>query len=68
MTFSLGIDSEIVESNWRRALILSRGNMFAYFLKRPISLVLLVLIVLSLFSPLLMNYVNRKSRAGAKGA
>ena len=47
-------------------MILSRGNMFNYFLNRPISLVLLVLVVLSVFSPILMNYVNKKSREGAK--
>ena len=59
---------EIVESNWRRALILSRGNMFAYFLSRPISLVLLALVILSMFSPIIMNYVNRKSRWETKSA
>ena len=55
--------SEICENNWRRATILSRGDMFNYFLHRPISLVLLILIILSLFSPVLMNYVNKKSKS-----
>ena len=59
---------EIVESNWRRALIMSRGNMFKYFLSRPISLALLVLIALSMFTPVLMNYVDKKSRAQEKSA
>ena len=53
---------EIVESNWRRVLIMSRGNMFTYFMNRPISLVLLVLVIMSMFSPILMNYVNKKSQ------
>ena len=57
---------EIIESNWRRALIMSRGNMLRYFLSRPISVVLLVLVLLSMFTPLLMNYVNRKSRVQEK--
>ncbi|MDY2648527.1 MAG: tripartite tricarboxylate transporter permease [Pyramidobacter porci] len=59
---------EIVESNWRRALIMSRGNMFKYFLSRPISLALLVLIALSMFTPVLMNYVDKKSRVQEKSA
>ena len=54
--------SEIIENNWRRALIMSRGDMLAYFMSRPISVVLAILIAVSLFSPILMTYVNRKSR------
>lgn len=60
--------SEICENNWRRAMILSRGDMPAYFLHRPISLVLAALIVLSLFSPVLMNFVNKKSKEGLETA
>ncbi|MBQ9526553.1 MAG: hypothetical protein IJR68_02985 [Fretibacterium sp.] len=45
-----------------------RNNMFAYFLTRPISLVLLALVILSMFSPILMNYVNKKSRGETKSA
>ena len=45
-----------------------RNNMFAYFLTRPISLVLLALVILSMFSPIIMNYVNRKSRGETKNA
>ena len=47
---------------------MSRGNMFKYFLSRPISLALLVLIALSMFTPVLMNYVDKKSRAQEKSA
>lgn len=56
--------SEICENNWRRAMILSRGNMFTYFMHRPIALVLAILIILSLFSPMLMKFVNKKSKEG----
>ncbi len=57
--------SEICESNWRRAVILAqaKGGMFTYFMGRPIAIVLALLIISSLFSPVLMNYVNKKSRA-----
>lgn len=57
--------SDICENNWRRALILaeSKGGMFSYFMGRPIAIVLLLLIIISFFSPVFMNYVNKKSRA-----
>ena len=57
--------SEICENNWRRAVILAnaKGGMLQYFMGRPIAIVLAILIVISLFSPILMNYVNKKSRA-----
>ncbi len=60
--------SGICENNWRRAVILAnaKGGMLSYFLSRPISIVLALLIVASLFSPVLMAYVNKKSRAIAK--
>lgn len=37
--------------------------MLSYFFGRPIAVVLAALILLSLFSPVLMNHVNKKSRA-----
>lgn len=57
--------SEICENNWRRAVILAqaKGGMLSYFFSRPIAIVLALLIVISLFSPIFMNYVNKKSRA-----
>lgn len=57
--------SEICENNWRRAVILAnaKGGMLSYFLSRPIAIVLALLIVVSLFSPVMMNWVNKKSRA-----
>jgi putative tricarboxylic transport membrane protein len=58
--------SPIAEGNWRRALILSRGNIMSYFFSRPISIALALLAVVSLFSPVLMNLVNKKSQAAAE--
>ncbi|PWM24812.1 MAG: hypothetical protein DBX44_03505 [Oscillospiraceae bacterium] len=56
--------SEICENNWRRAVILAnaKGGMLNYFLGRPISIVLVLLIILSLFSPIFMAYVDKKSK------
>jgi putative tricarboxylic transport membrane protein len=57
--------SDICENNWRRAVILAgaKGGMLQYFLSRPISIVLALLIVASLFSPVMMNFVNKKAHA-----
>ncbi|MCI6027048.1 MAG: tripartite tricarboxylate transporter permease [Oscillospiraceae bacterium] len=56
--------SDICENNWRRAVILAnaKGGMLSYFLSRPISIVLALLIVVSLFSPMMMSYVDKKSK------
>ena len=56
--------SDICENNWRRAVILAnaKGGMLSYFLSRPISIVLALLIVVSLFSPMIMSYVDKKSK------
>lgn len=53
--------SNLVESNWRRALILAKGNIFTYFLGRPVSLVLLVLVLISFFMPFILKYVSKKT-------
>lgn len=57
--------SDICENNWRRAVILAKakGGMMSYFLGRPIAIVLALLIVASLFSPVLMNFVNKKAKS-----
>ena len=54
--------SPLLEGNFRRALILSRGDMFGYFFSRPISLVIGVFVIASLFAPYLMNKVDKKTK------
>lgn len=56
--------SNIVENNWRRTLIISRGNVIGYFLARPISIVLVVLLIASVFLPIFMNSIKKKPKAG----
>ena len=51
----------MAERNWRQALMFSRGNMLKYFLGRPVSIVLAILVVVGLFSPLLMKFFNKKA-------
>lgn len=58
--------SRIAEDNLRRAMILSRGDMVGYILGRPISVFMVILCVVSMFSPVLMKYIDKKSRVVAK--
>ena len=52
----------MLESNLRRALVMSKGSL-SIFIERPVTCVLLILIVLTLFYPLI-----RKSLFKKKGA
>ena len=56
--------SAIMENNWRRSLILAgrTGTLFQFFLTRPIAIVLMALVILSLFAPILMNKINKMVR------
>lgn len=52
----------MVEKNLQKSLVISNGNLSIFF-TRPISSVLLIISVVSLFLPLVMNYYqSRKSR------
>lgn len=57
--------SNTLEANFRRAQILAKGDLFGYFLTRPIAIVFVVLLVLVLVVPPIMNKV-KKSKAQAK--
>ncbi len=53
----------MVEKNLQKSLVISDGN-FSIFFTRPISCVLLIVAVISLFLPLVMSYIQtRKNRA-----
>lgn len=49
----------LAESGFRRTLVISQGDSMALF-NSPISLGLIVITILSLFSPLIMNKVKQK--------
>lgn len=51
----------MAEQGFRQSLVLSKGNMLAYYFSRPISIVIMVLIVLGLLSPILMKKWQNKS-------
>ena len=51
----------MLESNLRRALVMSEGDI-SIFYTRPITLVLIVLAVITLFSPILTKWLKRKQK------
>ncbi|MGH2399637.1 MAG: tripartite tricarboxylate transporter permease, partial [bacterium] len=50
---------DLMEQNLRRALIMSRGSIDIFF-TRPVTAVLIVLSVISLFTPLLLSRLRRR--------
>ena len=52
----------MVEANFRRSIILSRGDLAGYFFSRPFSMALMILILLSIAGPLYMRH--RKNKGG----
>lgn len=50
----------MLESNFRRALVLSKGNLIAYFFNRPIAIGLFILLIVALFAPLIIKKVNSR--------
>lgn len=55
----------ILESNYRRALILARGNLITYFFNRPIAMVIMVIIILFALIPVFMRYFEKRNQAKA---
>ncbi len=52
--------TSLIEANFRRSLILARGSIIAYFFRRPISVVIFILIVLTLATPGIMKIINKR--------
>lgn len=52
--------SGILESNFRRAMIMSRGNIVTYFLSRPISIIIFAFIVLIVAWPYIMRAIRKR--------
>lgn len=51
----------MAERNFHRAIVMSKGvNVFLYYLTRPICLVLIALIIISLLAPFFVNKLNKK--------
>lgn len=55
----------LMESNLRRSLLMSQGNL-SIFYTRPITLVLLVLAIITLLTPIISNNLKSKLKKSAK--
>jgi len=57
----------IAENGFKRAALMARGeNLISFYMGRPVSAVLVILIVLSLFAPFIMSFVQKKMSTSAK--
>jgi putative tricarboxylic transport membrane protein len=50
----------LAEGGFRRTLVMSKGSLSAYLFSRPISIVLMLMIVLSIVSPVLIKMIRAK--------
>lgn len=53
----------MIESNFRRAIVLSKGSMIGYFFTRPIAIFLFALVIVAMFAPVVMSKVKSKMKA-----
>lgn len=51
----------IAENGLRQSLLMSQGDLLGYFFSRPISIVLIILILLALLTPPAMKYLKSKN-------
>uniref|UniRef100_UPI001669DA14 tripartite tricarboxylate transporter permease n=1 Tax=Lentibacillus kapialis TaxID=340214 RepID=UPI001669DA14 len=58
----------IAESSLGQALVMAQGNFFTYLFSRPISVLFIVLIVLTIISPLVLRIVKSKRKSVDKDA
>lgn len=49
----------LIENSYTQTLVMSKGNMFSYIMGRPISIVLLAMIIMSLLTPFIMSWRQR---------
>jgi len=57
----------IAENGFKRAALMARGeNLLTFYMGRPVSAVLVLLIVFSLFAPFIMSFVQKKFSTSAK--
>jgi putative tricarboxylic transport membrane protein len=53
----------LVENSYTQTLVMCKGNFLGYILGRPLCIVLLVLIIMSLLTPLIMSW-RQKTKSG----
>ena len=50
----------MAEIGYRQSIVMSKGDMLSYYISRPISLILISLILLSLISPLFVSWKKKR--------
>ena len=57
--------ADILEANYRRTLLIAstKGGMFAYFIQRPISVIIVAIIVLFALTPVIMKLMKKRQAA-----
>jgi len=57
--------ADILEANFRRSLILAstRGGLISYFMQRPISIIIVLIIAMFALVPVIMKVMKKKSAA-----
>ena len=50
----------MAEIGYRQAIVMSKGDVLSYYFSRPISIILMALIVLALLTPLFQKWKSRK--------
>jgi putative tricarboxylic transport membrane protein len=56
----------MAENGFRQSVILAKGSVLGYFMSRPISVVLMVLILLTLFGPIVLAKLKARKSATAR--
>jgi putative tricarboxylic transport membrane protein len=53
----------MAEMGYRQAIVMSKGDVLTYYFSRPISLILIVLILIALLSPLFLKWRSKKIKS-----
>ncbi len=56
----------IVEKNLRNAIVIAQGNLYDVFIAKPITLVMLIIIVILFMLPLIQSFMKSKERETAQ--
>jgi putative tricarboxylic transport membrane protein len=51
----------MAERGFRQSLIMSKGNVLAYYAGRPICIILLVLIIIGIITPIIMQKRSKET-------
>lgn len=49
----------LAEAGFRQSIVMSKGNMLGYYFGRPICVILMILIILSILTPMALSYLKK---------